>query len=119
MLKHHKTRKNRIKSRRQKGGERVSIYDILMTPQVEKAIKSVNPEFKLSGFKADPNPSLGSNLPRWSSYKNRIANITSDQPITVRKYKTTKYYQIHDGRHRFAQAILSGSDTVNVRLEPA
>ena len=117
MPKNQKTRKNRKKIRGQKGGERVSIYNILMTPQVEKAIKSVNPEFKITGFKADPNPSLGDTLPRWSSYKNRIADITTSQPITVRKYKSTKYYQIHDGRHRFAQAILSGSDTVNIILE--
>ena len=51
-----------------------------------------------------------------NSYKNRIANITDSEPIVVNKYKRTSYYQIQDGRHRFAQAILNGSDTVNVTI---
>jgi hypothetical protein len=102
--------------RKQTGGLRIPIHSILMNKQMEKAILSVNPEFKFTGFKRDPNaPDFGS-LPRWNSYKNRIANITDSEPIVVNKYKSTSYYQIQDGRHRFAQAILNGSNTVNVTI---
>ena len=101
---------------KQTGGVRLPIHSILMNKQIEKAILSVNPEFKFTGFKRDPTaPDFGS-LPRWDSYKNRIANITDSEPIVVNNYKSTPYYQIQDGRHRFAQAILNGSDTVNVTI---
>jgi 8-oxo-dGTP pyrophosphatase MutT (NUDIX family) len=104
------------KIRKQTGGLRIPIHSILMNKQIEKAILSVNPEFKFTGFKRDPTaPDFGS-LPRWNSYKDRIANITDSEPIVVNKYKSTSYYQIQDGRHRFAQAILNGSDTVNVTI---
>ena len=113
-LKQMKTVSRRI--RKQTGGLRIPIHSILMNKQIEKAILSVNPEFKFTGFKRDPTaPDFGS-LPRWNSYKDRIANITDSEPIVVNKYKSTSYYQIQDGRHRFAQAILNGSDTVNVTI---
>lgn len=107
---------NNSRTRNQKGGMRLPIRSILMNKQIEKAILSVNPDFKFTGFKKDPTaPDFGS-LPRWDSYKNRIANITDYEPIVVNKYKNTSYYQIQDGRHRFAQAILNGSETVNVTI---
>jgi len=108
--------KNNSRKPTQKGGLRIPIYSILMNKQIEKAILSVNPNFKFTGFMKDPTaPDFGS-LQRWDSYKNRIANITDSEPIVVNKYKSTSYYQIQDGRHRFAQAILNGSETVNVTI---
>lgn len=109
-----RTRRRKTLKRKQKGGFRVDIKKILIWKELVKAIKDLNKDFKPVGFKVDQEAPPGG-LPRMDEYRNRIADITDAKPITVEK--VGDHYRIVDGRHRFAQAVASGSQTVNVQLE--
>ena len=59
---------------------------------------------KNKGFKVIKNDN---SLPlnKWESVKNDIENHKALDPIKIKQFKTTKYYEIIDGRHRYVSSI--------------
>jgi hypothetical protein len=103
----------RRRRRVQKAGERIDVKKILITKNIVNAVKRINPNFKPSGFKGDPEPTVGE-LQRIGEYISRAKDVTDENPITVEPVGS--YYRITDGRHRFAQVLASGASTVNVKI---
>ncbi len=94
-----------------KGGvlREIPITSILMTDPVRNAIKKLNPDFifKGKGFKGYPGEH-GFNLKRLDN------NHNLSIPISVKPYKTTQFYTIEDGRHRFSKLVARGDTTITV-----
>lgn len=96
-------------SRKIKGGAEISVKSILITKPIVNAIKKLNPEFKPTGFKAQPGEQ------GFALHKlNQSQNLSL--PISIEKYKNTNYYSIIDGRHRFAKAVARGNNNIVVNI---
>lgn len=108
-----KGKKNKTIKKIMKGGviREIPVTSILMTDPIKNAIKKLNPEFiiKGKGFKGYPGEH-GFNLKRLGDNHNLTI------PISVKPYKSTSFYTIEDGRHRFAKLVARGDTTIIVDI---
>ncbi len=92
---------------------KIQIHKILLTDPIVTAAKLINPEVNLKGFKKLPEHQ-GFPLTRVNSIAR--AKMNELPSISVIQYKTTSYYSIVDGRHRFAKALAEGKETIRAKI---
>ena len=86
----------------------ISIYRILVTDPMMRAV--IDASGSTHGFKRQPGPQ-GFRLTRMTQDQNMA------EPIIVKRYKNTEYFEILDGRHRFVKHILLGEDNIKILYE--
>ena len=85
----------------------IEINKILMTKPINEAVKFYGGSIKGFGFKGAPGHG-GFALSRMNRMIDAFNNQIELSPVIIREHKSTGYYIIVDGRHRFASSILSG-----------
>ena len=83
----------------------INLKDIILDRSMYLFIKhNFDDKVKNKGFKVIKNDN---SLPlhKWESVKNDIENHKALDPIKIKQFKTTKYYEIIDGRHRYVSSI--------------
>lgn len=83
----------------------INLKDIILDRSMFLFIKhNFDDKVKNKGFKVIKNDN---SLPlhKWESVKNDIENHKALDPIKIKQFKTTKYYEIIDGRHRYVSSI--------------
>ena len=83
----------------------IDVKDIILDRSMFLFIKhNFDDKVKNKGFKVIKNDN---SLPlnKWESVKNDIENHKALDPIKIKQFKTTKYYEIIDGRHRYVSSI--------------
>ena len=83
----------------------ISIYRILVTDPMMRAVTDASGS--THGFKRQPGPQ-GFRLTRMTQDQNMT------EPITVKRYRNTEYFEILDGRHRFVKHILLGEENIRI-----
>jgi hypothetical protein len=103
-------RKNKT-LRKMKGGvlREIPVTSILMTDPIRRAIRAIDDKVVVKGFKGYPGEH-GYNLQRLAN------NHNLTMPISVRPYRSTSFYTIEDGRHRFAKLVASGKTHIIVNV---
>lgn len=89
----------------------IDLHSILLTKPIVDAAMTMNPSFQPVGFKALPK-SLFQGFPLSRINTIRNSNLYTLPPIHVRRFRGTKYYEIIDGRHRFAKALAEGREYI-------
>ena len=83
----------------------INLKDIILDRSMFLFIKhNFDDKVKNKGFKVIKNDN---SLPlhKWENVKNDIENHKALDPIKIKQFKTTKYYEIIDGRHRYVSSI--------------
>lgn len=91
----------------------IPVHKILLTDPIVTAATSMNPEVSTKGFKKMPGHQ-GFKLTRVNSIARSKMNELPN--ISVTPYKTTSYYSIVDGRHRFAKALAEGRNSIRAKV---
>lgn len=86
----------------------VSIYRIMVTDPMVRAVKEASGS--VHGFKRQPGHQ-GLRLTRMTQSQDM------DEPIIVKRYRNTEYFEVLDGRHRFVKHILCGRDNIKILYE--
>jgi hypothetical protein len=129
--KKNKKLKKTIKKRTFKRGgnlnEEVDLRQILITEPIINAIKEYNPDADLSEFKLSRSPP-GFRLSRMDQMiQSNFDELIKNEPIELKIAKNNegkmigvkidgrmkKAYEILNGRHRIARAIIDGKKTIN------
>jgi hypothetical protein len=129
--KKNKKLKKTIKKRNFKYGgnlnEQIDLRQILITEPIINIIKEYNPEVDLSEFKLSRNPA-GFRLSRMDQMiQSNFDELIKNEPIELKIARNNegkmigvkidgtmkKAYEILNGRHRIARAIIDGKKTIN------
>ena len=92
---------------------KIDVTKILLTKPIVDAAKTIDPEFSTKGFKQQPGEQ-GFSLPRMEENKKQTGTAPA---IVVKPRGTTGYYEIVDGRHRFAIAIARKSKEIEADIQ--
>lgn len=135
--KNKKLRKNRRKTIKRKylkrGGnisEVVDLRQILITEPIINAVKEYNPEVDLTEFKLSKGQP-GFRLPRMEQMmQSNFDELIQNEPVELKVARNNegrmiglkidgvmkKAYEILNGRHRIARAIIEGRKTINANI---
>lgn len=94
--------------------EVLSVETILITKPIAQALKGAGVDVKSStSAKMDPS---GAPFPlsKLDNMREMFEKGSSLPPIVVSRYKTTDYFSLIDGRHRFVMSIIAGYSHVPV-----
>ena len=94
--------------------ELLSVRAILITKPIAKVLKDADVNVKSStSAKMDPS---GAPFPlsKLDNMRKMFEEGATLPPITVSRYKTTDYFSLIDGRHRFVMSIITGYSHVPV-----
>lgn len=92
---------------------KIDVKKILITDPIVAAAKTVNSSFSPKGFKKQPGEQ-GFPLPRIAT---NLKETGTPPAIIVKPYGSTGYYEIQDGRHRFAIAIAKGETEIEADIQ--
>ena len=92
---------------------KIDVKKVLITDPVVAAAKEVNKDFSPKGFKKQPGEQ-GFPLKRISQ---NLKETGTPPAIVVKPYGSTGYYEIQDGRHRFAIAIAKGESEIEANVQ--
>ena len=126
-----KMKKSRKNKRKYGGAEEIELRQIAITQPIISAIHEIDPDFDLSKFKQSDQPH-GFRLPRMERMMEADLNsLLQQEPVEVVKAKsmdgrtrgvkidgvTKILYDIVNGRHRVARAIIDKKPTINVEFK--
>jgi len=86
----------------------ISIYRVLVTEPMMRAV--IEAGGSTWGFKRQPGPQ-GIRLTRMTQCQNMA------EPLRVKRYRNTEYFEILDGRHRFVKHVLRCEQNINILYE--
>jgi hypothetical protein len=98
---------NNIKFKVDKSVSYVAVKNILITKPIGDAIKKKNSKVSLKGMKMQPG-FQGFPLSRMNVVEEGIEKDIIFSPIKLERYKSTNYFIIIDGRHRFSWSMILG-----------